>query len=456
MAFIAERREASQMRLNGAKKRMLSAGRAIFRRALPIAAAIMISCTPRMEAETEVECDMHNESTVTINESGSGDGRVAGIDELRVPEGLISSELAFAVRACHGLASAGLPDDIPATVTNLPEECLINPDTGYVATAYAITPHTRDSRDGDYGIYTHLYGLTLDDFSMIAHEIGHLQADCGEFGAEANSAEQMLMLFVAYSRQENSIKDGNRWAAQATNQLYGLEALYDALRHIYQDNFRLDPDPITSMHMHPKWKYIKADIYIYESLIRHDGDFLAVRQEMESLGRRDLQLDAQSSMESFVGRYSGSGMYEALGEIVANLRMAHYRELSRRFGTETARRYFDSNSHSAYWLSEPRSAVRAVGLEGMNCLVTHIAEEGERADCDSGCEAFGADAMINIEGTRLNCFTVEYTEPPGFQNWEVRADGRRYIASDGGQIFIGSAGFRAVVVFDSIVMDPVE
>ena len=448
MALITERRGASQMR-KGTKKRILNAGRAILLRALPMVASIMMSCSP--QADAEVECDRHNETTTHISEA---EGEVSGIDILRTPDGLMSSELARSVGITHSISTEGLPEDV--TFTNLGEECLVNPETGYVATAYAITPYNRDSRDGDYGIYTHLYGLTLDDFSMITHEIGHLQTDCGEFGAEVNAAEQMLMLFVAYSRQENSRRDGNRWAAQATNQLYGLEALYDALRHIYQDNFRLDPDPITSMQMHPKWKYIKADIYIYESLIRHDGDFLAVRQEMETLGRSELQLDAQSSVESFVGRYSGSEMYEALGEIVANLRMAHYRELARRFGTETARRYFDSNSHEAYWLSEPRSAIRVIGLEGMNCLVTHVAEEGEGADCDGGCAQFGASRLIEIEGTHLACFTVDGASPPQFQSWQVTADGRRYVGSGSGGIVIGGTRFRSAVVFDSIAMDPVE
>ncbi|MBU0528127.1 hypothetical protein KKE92_06605 [Candidatus Micrarchaeota archaeon] len=440
------------------KSCMLKAARPAFRAALPLIASSMTSCAPDIivpETTIEDPCAVHNDSTIILNEREfETDRRVAGIDGLRGSDSLMSDELVHAVRSSHNLATSGLPEQFQTAFTQLEEECFVNPETGLLGTAYAVTPDSNQS--GDYGVYTHLSELNLDDFSLIAHEIGHLQMPCGEFGAEVNAAEQMLMLFVAYSNQENSVRDENRWAAQATNQIYGLEAIRDALRHIYQETFQLDPDPATSMRMHPKWRYIKADIYILDRLLRYDGDFSAVREEITNQQREDLQAVARESVRRFVERYSHTDIQTAFAEIIAEIRMAHYSELSRRFGAQTANDYFDSNSHAAYWMSEPREIVRVIGLEDMNCMSTDAEEDTRRVHCAQGCLNVGGANAIRITDTHFRCFAVEGDDTISFQNWNVTASGMRYLGVDGSQITANSVSYEAIVRFDVVVMDPIE
>ncbi len=436
--------------LGRAKGRMQKAGQSAFRTALPLVATLMASCAPEIPVENS--CDTHNNTTTILNENEfENDRRVAGIDELRIPDGLMGEELIHAVRASHNLATTGLPEQFQTAFTQLDEECFSNPETGLLGTAYAICPGNNDS--GDLGIYTHLPELTLDEFSMITHEIGHLQGPYGEAGAEANAAEHMLMLFVAYSQQGNSIRDENRWAAQATNQIYGLEAIRDALRHIYQETFRLDPDPATSMRMHPKWKYIKSDIFILESLRMHGGDFLAVREEIRNLWREDFVQAADERVERFVERYSHTDMQTSLAEIITQIRMAHYEELMRRFGSETADAYFNSNSYSANWSPEPRDIIRVSGLEGMNCMLVEPAEITVGVRCAQACIGLGATNAVRITGARFRCFTVEEN---GFQNWDVTANGMHYTGLEGRQITVNNVAYDAVIRIDDRAMEPIE
>ncbi len=440
------------------KNHMLKAGRSVFRAALPLIASSMTSCAPDIimpETTIEDPCAVHNDSTTILNEREfETDRRVAGIDELRESDGLMGEALVHAVQASHNLATSGLPEEFQTTFTQLDEECFVNPDTELLGTAYAITPDSNQS--GDYGIYTHLPELNLDNFSLIAHEIGHLQEPYGEVGAEVNAAEQMLMLFVAYSNQDNSVRDENRWAAQATNRIYGLEAIRDALRHIYHETFQLDPDPATSMRMHPKWNYIKSDIFILESLRIHNGDFLAVREEIRTLWREEFVHAADERVERFVERYSQTDLQTSLAEIITEIRMAHNSELVRRFGTETANAYFNSNSNASYWMSEPREMVRVIGLGDMNCMNTDAEEDTRRVHCAQGCLNVGGTNAIRITDTHFRCFTVEGEDTISFQNWNVTASGMRYLGVDGSQITANSVSYEAIVRFDGIVMELVE
>jgi hypothetical protein len=428
--------------LKRAKNRMLNAGRPIFRKVLPIAASLIVSCSPGIQSEEQ--CDRYNSSTVIINDSGP-ERELTSIEELRAENVFISEELAHATRTTHELATEGLPEGFQTAFTVLDEGCFINPDTGLTGTAYAIPPEHES--DGDLGIYTHLRRLTLDDFSLITHEIGHLQMPCGEIGAEVNAAEQMLMLFVAYANQEDSARDQIQWAAQATNQLYGLEALYDALKHIQMDNFRLDPDPVVSMSMHPKWDYIRADVFILDRLIRTSGDFSEIRNEVQGIERRDLLIEANESLERFVARYADDDLQSGLAEIIAEIRMAHYSELSRRFGVEVASSYFNSNSFAALWYSEPRAIVRVEGLAGMNCLMVEHAEVVSQRICSNGCSGFGVVNELTIDEARLHCFGVENGDVPIFHEWDVTASGIKHLGIGGRQITVDDIGYDAIIVF---------
>ena len=445
MAITAEGRKASQMRPRGAKKRLLSAGRSMLRKILPMAASIMISCSPA--AQQQDECDRYNNSTVIINESESEGERIASVAELRESDVFISEELAFSVRATHDIATQGLPEEFVTAFTVSAGECFINPGTGLTGTAHAVTP--AQDVPGDCGIYTILSRLTLDDFSLISHEIGHLQMPCGEVCAEVNAAEQMLMLFVAFSNQSDSEEDIIKWTAQSTNQIYGLEALYDALRHIYQDNFRLDPNPAVSMRLHPKWHYIRADILILESLTRHGGDFSAIRGELRHRLRENVQAEANESVERFIEMHSDTYLERELAGIFAEIRMAQYMELHRRFGADTANSYFRTNSLAAYRGIEPREIIRVEGLEGMDCMISGPAEITPGENCAGECVGFGIIETAEIEGAALHCFTVD-GDAPVFSELDITASGVRYSAIRGREIRIGGVSYDAVVVFDEI------
>ena len=454
---MVKARRLMKRAMDRAKDHMLKRGRSAFRAALPLVASAMASCAPDIimpERTDEDPCASHNDSTIILNEREFEDRGVAGIDRLRESDGLMSDALVHAVRASHNLSTLGLPEQFPTAFTQLEEECFANPETGLTGTAYAVTAHS--SLRGDYGVYTHIPELNLDDFSLITHEIGHLQETQGEFNAEVNSAEQMLMLFVAYSNQDNSTRDENRWAAQATNQIYGLEALHDALRHIHQENFRLDPDPITSMTMHPKWKYIRADIFILESLQRHSGNFSAVREEIRNLWMDELRIASRESVERFVERYSDADLEASFAEIIAQIRMAHYSELSRRFGAETADSYLSANSQASYWLREPREMIRVIGLDDMNCMNTEPEESSQSVRCEQGCLEVGATNAIRITDAHFRCFTVEGEDTISFQNWNVTASGMRYLGADGHHITANHVTFEAVVRFDHVDMETVE
>ncbi len=440
---------------NSIKTRMRTAGQSALKAALPLVTSAMISCSAEVSAPeipVEQSCDQHNDTTIVLNETEFDDERrVAGVRRLRMPDGFMGEELVHAVRASHSLSTEGLTREFRTSFTQLDEECFYNPDVGLYGTAYAITPENNEP-GGNLGIYTHLPALNLDDFSMISHEIGHLQTPHGEVGAEANSAEQMLMLFVVYSNQENSTRDENMWAAQATNQFYGLEALRDALRHIYQETFRLDPDPAVSMSLHPKWKYIKADIFILESLRRTGGDFSALREELGNLWREDFLIEAQDRVDRFVDRYSFADLETSRAEIINEIRMAHYSELMRRHGAEAADEYFNSTSHAAYWFEAPRKFVRVNGLEDLNCMTVRMPENTPEIQCDQACTEFGATAAVQITDAQFLCFSVE---EDGFQNWNVTASGVHY-AGMSRRITLNGAAYDSVMVFDQRQMDPVE
>lgn len=437
-----------------AKTAALTAGRRAFRAAAPLLAPAMAACAIAAPVDGP-PCDEHNRTTVTINQEEFEGGVLAAVEELRTPDGFLGEELARALRVSHSLATSGLPGGFPTTVTRSSDECLVNPNTGNVAAAYAIGPYNKGNYlySGEYGVYTSIRQLTLDDFSLLAHEIGHLQTPCAEVGAELNAAEQMLMLAAAYSMQ-GSPRDAAVWAAQELNQLFGLEALYDALRHIYDDGFRLDPDPGISIRMHPKAQYIEADTLILDALRRHGGDFAAVRAEFEAQDRQQLEAAAEESVAGFVGRHSGATMQESLAEIITELRMLRHRELHRRFGAEAAGDYFGAHSGNPYRMGDVRGMVAVFGLDGMDCIIVEPAAVSVEIPCDDECTGYGAVRAVRLTGSAFRCFTVENEAAPSFREWSVSADGTGYVHAGGSLASVDGISCNAVIVFDHTVRNP--
>ncbi|MEW6722067.1 MAG: hypothetical protein AB1324_02305 [Candidatus Micrarchaeota archaeon] len=431
----------------GLKKRLREIGRKAFITALPLLAA---SCAkiaePHIPDPALDSCHSYNESTVTVNYEGDA-GPLPGVEELRRPDGFLGEGLAHALRASHGISTLGLPGGFLTRVTLLDEGCFRDGETGGLSAAYALTPYHRDDYSGAYGVYTRHPELTLYDFSLLSHEIGHLQAPHGEVQAEANATEQMLMLAEAYAREPASEADRLLWAAQSVNSLFGLEELRAALVQIYDEGSRLDPDPAASMRMHPQGRYIEADIYLLDAFGRHRGDFASLRSEIASLGREGLEEAIPSRVRDFISSRSGSDAMRELAGLVAEIRIAHLSELGRRFGEEAARSYFDAHSHVAHWSEERGRFVMVLGLQGMDCMLAAPAQASEDIPCDAGCSGFGAARAVRFEGAEFHC--VEAVDGTlQYRRFDAAAGGFRYLGDGTARLDANGVACDEVMVVD--------
>ena len=348
----------------------------------------------------------------------------------------------------------GLPD-FGTRVTQLDEGCFLNEETGHVASGFARSPFHPCEYSGIYGFYVHDDELTLDDFDLICHEIGHLQRYFGEIWPEVNTSEQHLMLAYIYS---GSQEDSRRWAAQATNTLSGLDALRGALMHIYFEDHRVDDDIATSIREHPQGVYSVADIYILERLRAHQGDYGALLAEMESIGNRDIPAIANRSVEGFLDRYSDSDMGTSLAKVLTDLRIAHLQEIHRRFGTEAASSFLDGHSHAAFRFLKPRHMVMVLGLEDLVCAAKIIFEpqRGNPCQAGDGCHAFSATHTRRMEDIPFLCFSADLGDEVLIQGWDVTASGRYFGAGRNGKVSAEGILCNGVLVIDSDTRTPAD
>lgn len=422
------------------KQRFKRAGRALRKNImLPLVATIMAGCvTPpsslsdNCPAKTD-PCNSYNETTVTINRGEFDESRpVASVDRLRETDGFMGEELRHAVWATHMLSTEPLPEGFETKVTYLDDESCFHRSDGRVLTAFARGPYYHCDLSGVFGFYTLLEQLTLDQFSLIVHEIGHLQGQAGEIAAEINAVEQSLMLSVVYTNQD-SREDELVWAAQNTNELFGMLNLKRKAKRIDNDD---------ALDLFQSDKYASADIFILDMLGKHDGDFAIIRAETDALWKRPLLDEKDRKVASFLDEYAGSNEKAVLASIITKIRIAFMKELRRRFGEETARRFFDANSYAAYHSDTQMSIV--YGLEDFNCAQLAREESHDSTRCTISCEQYGAEKSFRITGARFLCTDMNY------RTWKVTVNGTQYLAN-GEKVLAQGVECDSVVVFNELV-----
>ncbi len=370
--------------------------------AVPLLASFALGCEPD-------PCSSHNETTISLNRPT--DGRIATLAELSQPpqECIISDAAIDLVNESHELSTGGMPGD--ASLTLVSQSCMRPNKSAYVYASSSIT--------NDRGIYcrgpmipTTTQNSYLDARTLF-HELGHLQE--GGWGNEVlpelNAAEQLLMVHVLLSRNDPS--------SQATWGfiMYGIE---DTI-YAYSRPSIISLGGVTE----------RIAVFNLMELIRSDADFHSLRRKIIDLASRGtLQQEFVRTVSSYVAEYGDPDPAKEvtkLSNLVVSLRMSFARELSRRFGTETALAYLRAMSHKAV-LSEE---AMAEGLDGMNCaimdrpILSLFESELPISNAPELCpELTSTLALYNIPEQRLCCVspTVGSTRPD-FQKHIIYVDG---------------------------------
>jgi len=348
-----------------------------FALAVPLVATLFTGCL------SPEECRTYNKTTIILNRET--DGKIARFNELKhmpMPESFITESLIDFINETHALSAEGIPKN--TKITRVPDYC-----PG--GEAYALP----GGGSAERGVYLRSY-ISFANVRIVFHEIGHLQPSGrgNEVVSQLNEYEQIFNGFAVFANQLECYEDTKNWAGYA----YELERR--VVRAGGGDYGVAD-------------EYDEANVYIAYKLIEHEGNFNALRQEIEQL-KQDGKLPAaiKEKVRLYNDRPEGWGAGIAL-----ELRMSFFKELQRRFGRETALLYFDSHTYT--FIPELYSTVS--GLSGLNCALTSEIEFRE-ADSTEGC--MGKET---IDNAYFCCLSTEEREGGDveFQKWIVNASGYR-------------------------------
>jgi hypothetical protein len=360
--------------------------------ALPLAAALITGC-----GDTENECRMHNETTITLNRQS--DGKTASVKELEaIPKGsfLLDPQIDF-INEAHAISSEGMPSDVKAT--RVAAECAVEdparPKTGY--TQYL-------SSDGkERGIYipenpdSNAFHL----INLMNHEIGHLQLDNPPHGFEVvsqlNEYEKQFLGYAVLASQEDP--GLTRWQSNMVH-----PSLFRRLALALESGTGgFDA-------------YDRANMLIFSMLDGYEGDFRAIRAKIAELVSNN---EVDAALDAAVSQFQMG--YSSNPDLFISIRMQIVKELERQFGL--GKGYMDANSRLL-------DAAFVYGLDGLNCAYNAQPEADTFVACsDPECVAVGANGRVSVDYS-LCCLGMDDS---GFTKWSVEAKGMKY-RNDGGKI----------------------
>jgi len=356
------------------------------------------------EADCENECRAYNDTTILLNRQT--DGKIPTINDIAATfDGTISEPLADLVNEAHVLSTGGMPEDVKVTIA--PKSCF---EDRY---AYA-----HSQKDSSRGVYVQ-EPVTMDNLSVLDHEIGHLQKDGAhnETIAEFNVLEQKVMRYALFSAKY-SIPDFLEW-----------------MRH---DRMALPEE--TRIKQGEYNEYSQSDLWILFELLANGGDFGKTRtriEQLEETGALPSALDL--AKEQYLNTYSPDiyGGSEPWTDVRLALMMSSHNEIFRRFDQETADFYFNAMQYSLIYNYENSAIGPAFGLDGYNCLMTRGQASRLTRNVHQTCAGVSATMEIPVS-LDLCCYNVDNSSPEGqlnFRKWAIDAHGyicATWLADEGG------------------------
>lgn len=421
-------------------RRLKKAGRKIasFAAMLPLVSAPFVSGCEKTD-----ECYKHNKTTIPIKRETDGKtAKVKDMAESRLDDGsFMRDEILDFINETHAISTEGIPPE--TGITRQPMRC-----RSIQSHAYAVVS------GGDRGVYfvDSYLPITMDTFSVVNHEIGHLQGDYFEVMPFINEHEQSLMGFVVFSAQDPILSESKKWA-----QLLRFRAMGGSIERIARV-FELDD---LSYETLSGLKNAKEKIFIFNELKKNGGDLGALRKKIRELGKQGLSEVFEKNIRDFLELYSNHE--DPATDLILSMRIADFMEVFRRFGADAAMDYFDSHSAFPYSTYPIGKRIVSEGLEGMNCInVTGPSLAFQNKDsqrCSTlECMKMGATMSGNVED-EFHCVSAEVSgDSVDFKRWRVRASGTVYYYENLGVPLIinGESYWHALIRFGTVSKEPAD
>jgi len=400
------------------------------------------TCAPEQSV-----CHQYNDTTVTLNRKDL-DGRIASLDVLKEPDGMISDPLADAINETHAISSFPLPKNTKLTHTN--KECFTNKINGVVdAEGYAVPASFEEICDGHWesGAYFVTPEFTLNNFFTINHEIGHLQHPFGgEVGAELNSFEQTALLSKLYLDQ-GSVEDAIEWILASGNHHFGLIFLKNAAGY-----FNSEKKTNESVYDSFSSEHILADIHILESLTANNQDIAGLRRLLDDPFLDMWRIpESKKSVDEFSRRYSGRKWGDVILDMRLRTKALLFRYFYSRFGEQDAMKFFEANTRMFFPVQNYYKGV-VFGLEDLNCVSLSEPDQDSNGSCyfniqsENQCNEWQATTYRWLTGIKLRCFSVSVENGDlSFQGWDINADAKYYHA---GGATLNVDGLETDVIYD--------